>query len=298
VRLNVNAVDGLNITNSNAGGSAATVLQIGQTTTIGPYNGMFIANHSSGWSTGVLANTNVITSGTGSLGGLNIVVDGLNAPLRLFTNNGTLTERMRLTAAGRLLLGTTTESTFLLDVNGTARVSGQIRNGSLIFGTNSQGSFLFPYSTQAGVEVSGGLNLTFYNYSTSNAQGAWAFVGEQINATSGANSGIRYGKSFAASSGTATYNAIELVHTISQTGGANGVTRGLYINPLLISPADWRAIEVSAGVSVLAPSTTASATLRIPSGTAPTSPVNGDIWFDGTDLKMRIGGVTKTFTLV
>jgi hypothetical protein len=33
------------------------------------------------------------------------------------------TERMRLTAAGRLLLGTTTESTFLLDVNGTARVS-------------------------------------------------------------------------------------------------------------------------------------------------------------------------------
>jgi hypothetical protein len=34
-----------------------------------------------------------------------------------------ITERMRLTAAGRLLLGTTSESTFLLDVNGTARVS-------------------------------------------------------------------------------------------------------------------------------------------------------------------------------
>ena len=33
-------------------------------------------------------------------------------------------ERMRLTSAGRLLLGTTTESTFILDVNGTARVSG------------------------------------------------------------------------------------------------------------------------------------------------------------------------------
>ena len=31
---------------------------------------------------------------------------------------------MTLTAAGRLLLGTTTESTYLLDVNGTARVSG------------------------------------------------------------------------------------------------------------------------------------------------------------------------------
>ena len=45
-------------------------------------------------------------------------------------------------------------------------------------------------------------------------------------------------------------------------------------------------------------STTALASLRIQSGTAPTSPNNGDIWFDGTNIKMRIGGVTKTFTLV
>jgi hypothetical protein len=42
-------------------------------------------------------------------------------------NNGSLTERARITSAGRLLLGTTSESTFLLDVNGTARVSGDIR---------------------------------------------------------------------------------------------------------------------------------------------------------------------------
>ncbi len=70
-----------------------------------------------------------------------------------------------------------------------------------------------------------------------------------------------------------------------------------YINPTLTSAADWRAIEVSAGVSVMAASSTASASIRIPSGTAPTSPVNGDIWFDGTDLKIRIGGVTKTFTV-
>jgi hypothetical protein len=47
----------------------------------------------------------------------------------------------------------------------------------------------------------------------------------------------------------------------------------------------------------LAASSTARASLRIRSGTAPTSPNNGDIWFDGTDIKMRIGGVTKTFTL-
>lgn len=44
-------------------------------------------------------------------------------------------------------------------------------------------------------------------------------------------------------------------------------------------------------------STTSYASLRIPSGTAPTSPNDGDLWFDGTNYKCRIGGVTKTFTV-
>lgn len=45
-------------------------------------------------------------------------------------------------------------------------------------------------------------------------------------------------------------------------------------------------------------STTVGASMRIRSGAAPSTLNDGDIWFDGTDLKMRIGGVTKTFTLV
>ena len=44
--------------------------------------------------------------------------------------------------------------------------------------------------------------------------------------------------------------------------------------------------------------TTARASLNITSGAAPTAPNNGDIWFDGTNIFMRVGGVTKTFTLV
>jgi len=103
---------------------------------------------------------------------------------------------------------------------------------------------------------------------------------------------------FAPTSGNATFNQLTLGGVINQTGGANGITRGLYIVPTITAAADWRAIEVVAGVSVLAPSTTASATLRVPSGTAPTTPTNGDIWFDGTNLFMRIGGVTKTFTII
>jgi hypothetical protein len=49
---------------------------------------------------------------------LPIIIRG--SQIDLFTNGS---NRARLTSAGRLLLGTTTESTFLLDVNGTARVS-------------------------------------------------------------------------------------------------------------------------------------------------------------------------------
>ena len=44
-------------------------------------------------------------------------------------------------------------------------------------------------------------------------------------------------------------------------------------------------------------STTSHPHINFTSGVAPTSPVNGDFWFDGTNFKARVGGVTKTFTL-
>lgn len=44
-------------------------------------------------------------------------------------------------------------------------------------------------------------------------------------------------------------------------------------------------------------SSTTNSALRLASGAAPTSPNDGDIWYDGTNLKMRIGVTTKTFTL-
>jgi len=47
----------------------------------------------------------------------------------------------------------------------------------------------------------------------------------------------------------------------------------------------------------LAASSTARASLCVPHGTAPTSPVNGDIWTDSSGMYVRINGVTKTITL-
>lgn len=48
----------------------------------------------------------------------------------------------------------------------------------------------------------------------------------------------------------------------------------------------------------VAASTTSRASIRIRSGTAPSSPNDGDLWYDGTNLKFRVGGTTKTFTLI
>lgn len=52
---------------------------------------------------------------------------------------------------------------------------------------------------------------------------------------------------FNPTSGTATMTNIFIGGTVNQTGGANGITRGLYINPTIIAAADYRAIEVTVG---------------------------------------------------
>ena len=179
--------------------------------------------------------------------------------------------RFRFTTGGNFLIGTTTDAGYKLDVNGTARVSGVMRSTDVF--------------------VVGGTATT----NTANTR-FWSSGGQAP--TSGLYRTLFSDISWIPSSGSAEWYGLDLRPTINQTGGANGITRGLYVNPTLTAAADWRAIEVASGITILGASTTTKASLRIPSGTAPTTPVNGDIWFDGTNIKMQIGGVTKTFTLI
>lgn len=57
------------------------------------------------------------------------------------------------------------------------------------------------------------------------------------------------------------------------------------------------ATPLGSSQAIFAAGSTGRSPLRLTAGVAPTSPVNGDIWFDGTNIKMQVGGVTKTFTL-
>jgi len=108
----------------------------------------------------ITAGTNITISGgtiSTSGGGTTIYTgDGTLAGNRSLTHGGfnlsfiggTFTNRF--TSAGRLLLGTTTEGTFLADINGTARVSGGIvySGGSYVAGS-------IYYSSSLGIVIAG-----------------------------------------------------------------------------------------------------------------------------------------------
>jgi hypothetical protein len=57
--------------------------------------------------------------------------------------------------------------------------------------------------------------------------------------------GVR--NTFNPTSGTASYSNFSIEPTINQTGGANGITRGVYVAPTLTAAADFRALDVLTG---------------------------------------------------
>jgi len=192
--------------------------------------------------------------------------------------------------------GATSSTNALLIQNSTGTQLFNFRNdGTTLYGSFSENARIYP-STNTGTLDSGGASLAI---EISNpGSGRVVIKGANQTLTAGQYAMLELIRSFVPTSGTSTYVHLGIYPTINQTGGSNGITRGIFIDPVLTSAFDFRAFEATFGVSVFAPATTSSASLRVRSGTAPTTPVDGDIWFDGTNLFMRIGGVTKTFTII
>ena len=171
--------------------------------------------------------------------------------------------------SGNTLIGTSTNAGYKLDVNGTARISNNtlivgggatsstnaliIQNSgtTTLFYIDNSGQAFFnnriavnriqPLSSANIVEIAGGVG------SATGGSGIGLNQFTNVTNTSGTHNRIESTGAFLPVSGTGVFNAFQISGTINQTGGANGITRGLYINPTLTSAADYRAIETTSG---------------------------------------------------
>jgi hypothetical protein len=141
-------------------------------------------------------------------------------------NGGALSEHARIVGGATPKIkiggGTTTYANAAI----TAGTDFTIGNGSNAVTINSFAANinLDPNSTTTSVNISSGYSSTM-NSGTKN----W------LNVAGG----------FSPTSGTAVINFLNFGGTINQTGGANGITRGAYINHTITAAADYRALEIA-----------------------------------------------------
>jgi fibronectin-binding autotransporter adhesin len=191
--------------------------------------------------------------------------------LFLVSTSSTISEAMRIFGSSKNLgINTTTDAGWKMDIAGTFRsnmsgtgagnVGFNVVSGSTnylrIFGSGKLGigsnSFEYPqiYSTST-TASSVDLNGQFISFSinngttqsTANSGGFCIISGNDSTITSGIYNNVFISKNFAPTSGTGVHNQLIIQGTINQTGGASGVSRGVYIAPTITSASDWRTIE-------------------------------------------------------
>lgn len=176
---------------------------------------------------------------------------------------------------------------------------------------------IYIYNTNSTSSGVGGIYLGYNSTSTN---------------TSGTRSVVSFPYGFNPTSGTAVHNDLTFLGTLNQTGGANGIVRGINLAHTVTAVADYRAIEIadngsnvkgiyqtgSTAVNNFVGKTTFGATtaptslvtlaagtasantapLKFTSGTNLTTPENGAVEYDGTNYYATSGGVRYTLAKV
>lgn len=181
------------------------------------------------------ANLAYITS-ISSLSALGFGINGGTSAIRIFTSsniaiNSTVDNGARLQVSGDTILtgSGTTAATSALRVNNNS--------GTLLFELRNDKTVLFSDNSLFAISPSNGnwtweasLNRNFIISATTRQNAASNSAPFQITGN------------FSPTSGSNLQNFILLTPAVSQTGGANGITRGIYLNPTL-SAFDWRSIQ-------------------------------------------------------
>jgi hypothetical protein len=232
-------------------------------------------------STGYLAVTNIRSgAGQGTVFGVdqfsfrnssavNYIVSEGNR-LGIGTNNDALTSQLQIKGSG----STSATTSLLVQNSGGATLMSVRDDGAINIGAGGLTTFTGTVTNTTGPMQ--GLNFATssspFNFGTASI---YNITGTASAVTSGQRDGFLGQFTFAPTSGTAVLNVLNVSPTINQTGGANGITRGLYINPTLTAAADFRAIQTTAGKIIFGGLPTSSAGL-----------VSGQLWNDAGTLKI------------
>jgi len=108
--------------------------------------------------------------------------------------------------------------------------------------------WIFPFSGSSYTSPSAtGTNIAMYVGSSAVAGNiSYGFNADANTAISGINYGYSFVGSFAPTSGAGDFSGFAVRTTVNQTGGASGVTRALYLLPVITAGADARGLEILA----------------------------------------------------
>jgi hypothetical protein len=208
-----------------------------------------------------------------------------------------------------------------IDTNGVMKMGSSLANMKLALYDNNTGSAYYGFGVQAGyvVAVANDVQTAFFSSNNGGSLGvhqvspqayldiagavAPAAVGveDMLYLTKPTQGGVSFLETAAFSLGRwATTGAFEPKTRldIKLKDAANG-TAAPEVTVMTMQSNGAVGVGQTAPTATLdvGASTTSKAALRLRSGTAPTSPNDGDIWYDGTNLKIRVGGTTKTVTI-
>lgn len=236
--------------------TATAIYSIGRINT--PSNGTLSFNTLGGFNFGVGnaalgGSSNMIIFGTGNVVIQNGGVFSDTGERLKVVGNVQITGNLSTTTSTNTMTGSgATSATSVLSIaNSTPLQLVRFRNDGVLFIGSNDTITMKPFSTDASTVDLNGTNFSFRTNPTNTATtvGTFSFsVGANMTQTTGTALGVNIPISFAPTSGTATYAALSITSIINQTGLANGITRGLYVNPTLTAAANYRGIETDVSV--------------------------------------------------